>query len=249
VVTEPGVFVGTVRHRRFAPLAHAFTYRVFMVLLDIDRIPESMRVSRVLGVNRWNWATFDDRDHLGDATRSLRERLRADAADHGIEIPDGQGLLLTNLKYLGYSFNPISFFYLFDAAGTLQVVLAEVNNTFGQSHRYWLRPAGASAAFHAAAPKAMRVSPFLPMDLDYRFSLTVPAASLVAHIETWRAGERLLDATLTLERRPWTAGEVRRQLFRIPAMTLKVIAAIHWQALRLWWKGLAPLPPASESRS
>ncbi|HEX8028637.1 MAG TPA: DUF1365 domain-containing protein [Vicinamibacterales bacterium] len=239
---DSGVFVGTLRHRRFSPIAHVFTYRVFMVLLDIDRIPELMRVSRLLSVNRWNWATFDHRDHVGDPALPLRERLRADAERHGIALPAGRAMLLTNLRYLGYGFNPISLFYLFDPAGALEVVLADVHNTFGQSHRYWLRRVGSSTTFRASAPKALRVSPFMPMEMDYHFSLTVPDAGLTAHIETWHGEERVLDATLSLQRRPWTASEIRRQLCRFPAMTGTVIAGIHWQALRLWWKGLRAVP-------
>ena len=117
VVIDSGLFVGTLRHRRFAPVAHAFTYPLFMALLDIDRMPELMRVSRLTSYNRWNWASFDDRDHLGDPARPLRERLAADAARHGIDLPDGRIFLLTHLRYLGYCFNPVSFFYCFDRRG------------------------------------------------------------------------------------------------------------------------------------
>ena len=97
-----------------------------MALLDVDRLPELMRVSRLTSYNRWNWASFDDRDHLGDPTRALRDRLALDATRHGIDLPDGRIFLLTHLRYLGYGFNPVSFFYCFDAAERLRVVLAEV---------------------------------------------------------------------------------------------------------------------------
>lgn len=239
---ESGLFVGTLRHRRFEPVEHAFTYRLFMALLDIDRLPDLMRVSRLTSYNRFNWASFHDRDHFGDPARPLRERLALDAARQGIDLPDGPVLLLTHLRYLGYGFNPVSFFYCFDAVGRLQTVLAEVSNTFGGAHNYWLRPEPEARGFRAAAAKSLYVSPFLPVDLDYRFSLTPPADSLVAHMETVRAGLVGFDATLSLERRPWDAAEIRRALFRHPAQTAQVVAAIHWQALRLWWKGV-PLVP------
>jgi len=237
-VIDSGLFVGTLRHRRFTPVAHAFTYPLFMALLDIDRVSALMRVSAVTSYNRWNWASFDDRDHLGDPSRPLRERLVVDAARHGIELPDGPIFLLTHLRYLGYCFNPVSFFYCFDRAEQLQVVLAEVRNTFGGTHNYWLRPDSASPTFRAAATKSLYVSPFMPVDLEYAFALTPPASRLVAHMETRHAGSVGFDATLSLERRPWSAPEIRRVLLRYPAMTATVMAGIHWQALRLWWKGV-----------
>ena len=246
---EPGVFVGTLRHRRFSPVAHAFTYPLFMVLLDVDRIPELMRVSRLTSHNRWNWAAFDDRDHLGDAARPLRERLAADAAAQAFDLPEGRILLLTHLRYLGYCFNPVSFFYCFDRAERLTVVLAEVNNTFGGSHRYWLRPGSWSRTFRAAAAKALDVSPFMPRDIAYTFAFAPPSAGpLVVHMQAAREGSACFDATLSLDRRPWTATEIRRALVRHPAMTAHVMAGIHWQALKLWWKGV-PLEPAVERRT
>jgi hypothetical protein len=238
VVIDTGLFVGTLRHRRFTPVPHAFTYPLFMALLDIDRVRDLMRVSRVTGYNRWNWASFDDRDHLGDPARSLRERLAIDAVRHGIDLPDGRIFLLTHLRYLGYGFNPVSFFYCFDGAARLQVVLAEVSNTFGGAHNYWLRPDGAARTFRASAAKSLYVSPFMPPDLDYAFAFTPPAGRLVAHMKTLKEGSVSFDATLSLERRPWNAVEIRRALVRFPAMTATVMAGIHWQALKLWWKGV-----------
>lgn len=233
-----GLFVGTLCHRRFTPVAHAFRYPLFMALLDIDRVSELMSVSAVTSYNRWNWASFDDRDHLGDPARSLRERLTIDAVRQGIDLPDGPVFLLTHLRYLGYCFNPVSFFYCFDRAERLQVVLAEVRNTVGGAHNYWLRPDSASRTFRAVATKSLYVSPFMPVDLEYAFAFTPPAGRLVAHMKTVKAGSVCFDATLSLERRPWSGAEIRRVLVRYPAMTATVMAGIHWQALRLWWKGV-----------
>ena len=242
MVIESGLFLGTLRHRRLSPLPHTFTYPLFMALLDIDRIPELMRVSRVTSYNRFNWATFDDRDHPGDPTRPLRERLALDAARHEVDLPDGRIFLLTHLRYLGYCFNPVSFAYCFDATERLRVVLAEVRNTYGGARNYWLRPDPASRTFRAAAAKSLYVSPFMPVDLDYTFAFTPPASRLVAHMETVTAGSVSFDATLSLERRPWNATEIRGALLRHPVMTASVVAGIHWQALKLWWKGV-PLVP------
>jgi hypothetical protein len=242
VVIDSGLFVGTLRHRRFTPVAHAFTYPLFMALLDVDRVPQLMSRSRLTSHNRWNWASFDDRDHLGDPSRPLRERLVVDATRHGVELPGGRIFLLTHLRYLGYGFNPVSFFYCFDRAGQLRVVLAEVSNTFGETHNYWLRPDPASRTFRAAATKSLYVSPFMPVDLEYTFALTPPTGRLVAHMATNQAGSVGFDATLSLERRPWTAAEIRRVLVRHPAMTATVMAGIHWEALKLWWKCVPVVP-------
>lgn len=245
---QPGLFVGTLRHRRHTPVEHVFTYPLFMAGLDIDRIPELMRVSRLTAHNRLNWATFDDRDHFGDPRLPLRQRVRAAAAGVGIDLPDGPIFLLTHLRYVGYCFNPVSFFYAFDAANALKLVIAEVNNTFGGSQTYWLRPDHPDRPFQAAATKSLHVSPFLPMDVGYRFRFTSPGDHLGVHISVTDSGSTVFDATLTLDRRPWTAQEIRRQLFRQPAMTAVVTAAIHWQALRLWWKGVPTMPCPAESR-
>ncbi|MEO8680574.1 MAG: DUF1365 domain-containing protein [Vicinamibacterales bacterium] len=242
---EPGLFVGSLRHRRFRPVAHAFTLPLFMALVDVDRVAELMRVSRLTSYNRWNWASFDERDHLGNPSRPLRERLGVDAARQGIQLPDGPIFLLTHLRYLGYCFNPVSFFYCFDRAAKLTLVLAEVSNTFGGRHQYWLRPDPESRTFRAATGKSLYVSPFMKADVDYGFAFTPPADCLVAHMEASESGSVCFDATLSLERRPWTAAEIRRALVRHPAMTATVVAAIHWQALRLWWKG-APVVPMEQ---
>jgi DUF1365 family protein len=249
----PGVYAGRIRHRRHAPRAHAFEYALFMVLLDIDRIPDLMAASRFTSYNRWNWAAFDERDHLdGDGARPLRERLQAAAVEAGEVLPDGAVYLLTNLRYLGYVFNPISVFYCYDRHGSLQLVVAEVNNTYGGRRCYWLHPAGGTERrFLSRADKAMYVSPFMEYDVEYEFVLTPPGATLVAHMNVLRpaAGPRgrMFDATLTLDRQPWSARSIRTALVRFPWMTAKVIAAIHWEALRLRLKGLPVQPFPQEN--
>jgi uncharacterized protein len=243
----PGVYVGSIRHRRHAPRAHEFRYALFMVLLDIDRIPECMAASRFTSYNRFNWAAFDERDHLdGDPSRHLRERLRDAAAAAGETLPDGPVYLLTNLRYLGYVFNPISIYYCYGRDGGLALVLAEVNNTYGGRRYYWLHPADdETRRFRSTAAKAMYVSPFMEYDVDYEFVLTPPSDSLVAHMNVLRGAgstRRMFDATLSLDRQPWTAQSIRSALVRFPWMTAKVIAAIHWEALRLWIKGVPVMP-------
>lgn len=246
---QPGLYVGSIRHRRFAPTAHEFRYPLFMALLDVDRLRETLAVSRLTAYNRWSLATFDERDHLGDPSMPLRERLRESASGQGLTLPDGKIFLLTHLRYAGYVFNPISLFYCYGADGALRHVMAEVSNTYGGRRCYWLSPVGeASRRFRATAGKSLYVSPFMEFDVDYGFVLTPPGDSLAAHVtvmrrERPRAGTGLVfDATLTLDRRPWTARSVRSTLLRYPLMTAQVIAAIYWEALRLRLKGLSGVP-------
>ena len=238
---DSAFYFGTLRHRRFEPARHEFTYRLFMAFLDIDRIPELARISPFLSYNHWNWASFDERDHFGDPRTTLRHRLTSDAAAQGVTLPDGPIFLLTHLRYLGYNFNPISLFYCYDAAEQLQLVLAEVNNTFGETHNYWLSaanqvPGSSAKALHHRCPKAMHVSPFMDMRLDYDFILTPPCDRLTAHMNTLADGHSTFDATLNLERRPWTAKSLITALGMHPWMTAKVIGAIHWEALQLYMK-------------
>jgi len=242
---ESAIYMGTVRHRRFRPVCHEFTYGLFMVFLDIDRIPELCRVSRLLSYNGRNWATFDERDHFGDPGLPLRQRLLRDAEAHGLSLPDGPIFLLTHLRYLGYNFNPVSFFYCYDSRDCMQLILAEVNSTFGESHNYWLGPGNqlpSSNARRYSESKAMHVSPFMGMKLDYTFTFTPPQGRLIAHLNTIEEGVAFFDATLKLERRPWSARSLHRALLAYPWMTAKVIAAIHWQALRLWLKKVPVFP-------
>lgn len=240
---ESALYLGSVRHRRFAPRAHAFSYRLFMAFLDIDRLPELLQVSPFSSYNAWNWASFYEADHFGDARQPLRRRLAEDAARHGLTLPKGQIFLLTHLRYLGYTFNPVSFFYCYDEQEQLALILAEVNNTFGEMQNYWLSPAqqtGAIAGSRRARrfdfPKSFHVSPFLPNDCRYEWSFTEPREDLIVQTNCLQAGTRLFDATLALERLPWNSTCLHSVLIRHPWVTLKVIAAIHWQAVRLFLK-------------
>jgi uncharacterized protein len=236
---DSALYVGILRHRRFRPVPHEFTYPVFMSLLDIDRIPELMKISPFAGYDRWNWTSFDNRDYFGNVRMPLRERLRVDAEANGVDLPDGKIFLLTHLRYLGYVFNPVSFFYCYDKNDSLLTVLAAVNNTFGEMHNYWLTPQREVAVANSwsyEVAKAFHVSTFLDMNCHYRFTFSAPDASLV--VQTNVAGEDglLFDSSLKLQREGWSRANLHRMLIRYPFMTLRVIAGIHWQAARLYFK-------------
>lgn len=242
------LYVGTVRHRRFAVPPHAFSYPVFQAWLDLDEVPALARTVRWFSHNRFGFASLRDRDHLGTADRPVREKLARVVERHGARLPGGPVRLLTNLRTFGYLFNPVSFFYCHAPDGRLGLVVAEVNNTFGETHCYVLdrlEPAG--RAVRAWADKVFHVSPFLGMQARYRFTLGLGADTLVVHIDDEGPEGKLLDATLTLRRRPFTSRELGRALLRYPLMPMQVTALIHFEALRLWRKRARfhrkPAPP------
>ncbi|MBI3654744.1 MAG: DUF1365 domain-containing protein [Acidobacteria bacterium] len=239
---ESAICTGNLRHRRFTPVKHDFTYPIFMVLMDIDCLADLVQVSPFISHNRWNWAAFYERDHFGEPHLSLRERLAQDAEANGLALPDGRIFLLTHLRYCGYVFNPVSFFYCYDRAESLQAIVAEVNNTFGDSENYWLASHNewrAEKVHRYRDAKRMHVSPFNRLHLDYTFVFNELTASnqLMIHMNTIADGQVNLDATLQLERRAWSGKALHQALLKHPWMTAKVITAIHWQALKLYWKG------------
>lgn len=247
VVIAPALYAGRLRHRRFHPRDHAFSYSIFMALLDIDRIAETMAVSRWTSHNRFNVLSFDERDHLGAGLRPLRDALAASALSVGTELPDGRIFLLTHLRYAGYVFNPISLYYCHSSSGQLQLIMADVRNTYGGRHQYWLRPSDLTPhRLRALVPKQLFVSPFMQGPMDYEFVVTPPGERLTVHmnvIDRRAPRQRCFDATLAMTASPWTAAAVRRVVWQFPFMTAKVIVAIHWQALRLRWKRVPETSP------
>jgi len=223
-------------------VSHGFEYPLFMMYLDLAELEQVFR-------RRWLWSTrrpalawFRRKDHLGDPSRPLAESVR-DLVEARCGVrPAGPIRLLTHLRYFGYCFNPVSFYYCFDCEDRgVEFVVAEVNNTpWGERHCYVLpadrgRRIGPATSHRLA--KDFHVSPFLPMDMEYRWRFVDPDDRLSVHMENHRRGERVFDATLSLERREITGARLARVLVRYPAATLAVILRIHWQALRLWLKG------------
>jgi uncharacterized protein len=256
------LYTGSVSHRRRAPRRHLFRYPLFMVWLDLAELGEAFRGRWLWGVERRALAAFWRADHMGDPRLPLDRCVRDLVARATGRTPAGPIRLLTHLRYFGYCFNPVSFYYCYDQAGrAVETIVAEVNNTpWGERHCYVL---GAEAARAAAVPgtdatpvrrwlsdKQLHVSPFMPMDLQYEWQLSEPAAVLRVHMRCLRSAQPLLDATLTLRRRPLGGAALAATLLRFPWMTLRVISAIHWQALRLWLKRVPYHPhPALQARS
>ena len=231
------LYVGRVRHRRFTPVPHAFGYRLFMVYLDLAEL------DRVFA-GRWLWSTrrpapawFRRGDHLGAADVPLDTAVRELVEARTGARPRGPIRLLTHLRYLGYCFNPVSFYYCYDEQGEHVVnIVAEVNNTpWGERHVYVLGDCdgGTATERRHGLRKQFHVSPFMPMDMDYDWRFGAPGERLAVHMQNFRGGQRVFDASLSLRRRPIGAASLAATLARQPLMTARVVTAIYFQALRL----------------
>jgi DUF1365 family protein len=236
------LYVGHIRHRRFAPRRNDFRYRIFLCFIDLAELPG-------LFDRRWLWsarraapAWFRRADFHGDPSVPLDQAVRDTVERETGERPTGPIRLLAHLRYLGWNFNPVSFYYVYDPAGErLETVVAEITNTpWDERHAYVLRVAGAERAgaqvHRWQFDKAFHVSPFLPMDMRYDWRFSEPGDTLAVHMENSRDGKVEFDATLTLRREPVTAASLARALAWFPLMTVQVSALIYWQALKLLLK-------------
>jgi DUF1365 family protein len=243
VITHSCIYEGHVRHRRFAPVTNQFRYRVFLMYLDLAELPTLFDGRLLWSADQVNLAYFRRRDHLGDPTVPLGQAVRDLVADKTGTRPAGPIRLLTHLRYFGYCFNPASFYYCYDHSGErVETIVVQIHNTpWGEEHCYVLDEAQnehtAPGFKRFQFPKAFHVSPFMPMNIWYDWRLKEPGESLSAHFINYYEGEKIFDATLTLEHREITPRNLTRVLLSYPPMTLKVITMIHWQALRLWLKG------------
>jgi DUF1365 family protein len=243
-VSASAIYEGIVRHRRFAVRGHELRHRLALAYIDLDELPDLLD-GRLLA-SRPGLVRFRRRDYLGNPTTSLADAVR-DTVDAQTGIrPRGPIRLLTHLRTCGHCFNPVSFYYCFDAAGeTVQSVLAEVTNTpWGERHAYVLAPAAATAApvLRGGLSKALHVSPFMGMDHRYEWRLTTPAQTLSLHIESHRGGRVAFDATLALRRRELTRASLARVTARYPFATVRVLALIYAHGVALKLKGV-PLHP------
>jgi DUF1365 family protein len=233
-MASSALYVGRIRHRRMSNPERAFTYRVWYALLDLDELPELARLIPLFSHNRFNLISFDDRDHMGPERTAVRSKLEHWLNGRGIEPPGGKVLLLTHLRLVGLVFNPVSFFYCYDPDRLLKLVVAEVNNTFGESYCYLLEAGGDDAVVQSEHDKVFHVSPFQPISGRYHFRVTPPGNRVTVHIDVVREGGRAFDATLTVERRPLDSGSLMRTVAHHPHNGLRTLGLIHYQAVRLW---------------
>lgn len=233
------LYHGQIRHRRWHPRLHAFCYQLTLLYLDLDELDSLFR-------QHWWWSArrpapiwLRRADHFGDPSRPLAECVRDRIEQTTQRRPTGPIRLLTQPRCFGYGFNPISIYYGFDAADReVETLLAEVTNTpWGERHCYCLHHGRLPGGRHRYRfSKTLHVSPFMPMDLEYVWRSNEPGERLNVHLAVEHQRARQFDATLALRRQPLTAAAMARTLLRLPPQTVKIIAAIYWQALRLWLK-------------
>jgi DUF1365 family protein len=243
------LYVGSVLHRRLRPRRHRLRYRVFWLLLDLDEIERLPRLLRLFSRNRFNAVSFHDADHGDGSATPLRVQVERHLAAAGIALEGGSIRLLCMPRIFGYGFNPLSVYFCYEGSGLLAAILYEVHNTFGERHSY-LIPTGrsADAVIDQQCRKAFYVSPFMDMAMTYQFRVAAPQQRVSVAISTADADGVMLVAALSASRRTLTDAALLRVLLTHPLLTLRVVGAIHWHALRLLLKGVAlrahPQPPA-----
>ncbi|OIR05137.1 hypothetical protein GALL_126950 [mine drainage metagenome] len=267
IPTASRLYACRVLHERFSPKRHRFAYRVFYLALDLDELDALGRRLPFFSVNARNLFSLRESDYLptgeplynsaASADRgssgggvSLKRRVLAFCAAHGVELgDDARVTLLTLPRMFGYAFNPVSFYLCSDASGERRCAIAEVTNTYREMKAYFLPQApsrAGSPVYRARMPKHFYVSPFSGLDVEFDFELREPGRTLAVRIDDFEGGRRTLHSTLTGEAHPLTGRALATSLFRYPLLTARVIALIHWQALRLWLKRVPHFSKASQ---
>jgi uncharacterized protein len=230
-----------VMHHRFEPKKHRFHYNVFMFCVDLDTLDADLKKLRLAGRNRFRLFSFYDKDHLqlpGLAkTQNVRQQLNAYLAENGITAPPARVQLITNLRLLGYVFNPVSFYFCYDDSGAPVCAVVEVQNTFREMKLYFIGAAHLGGAqFRKRVIKYFYVSPFIDHDAEFDFQLALPGEKMNIRIDDYKDDRRFFISTLTGEKKALTDARLAGYFFRFPLITLQVITLIHWNALLLWGK-------------
>lgn len=240
------LYVGQVRHRRFSPRTHQFSYKLFLMYLDLSELTSVFDRFWLWSIEKNNIATFRRKDHLGDTKLPLDTCVRNYIENETGRRPQGPVRLLTHLSYFGLSFNPVSFYYCYDKKDEkLEFIIAEVNNTpWGEQYCYVMDSRDNQSRNNQASDKHYRyfenkrfhVSPFMPMDMQYDWRFSAPGDALSVHMGNYQNDKKIFDATLILKQRRITGQNLSMALLQFPFISLKIVAAIYYEALRLWLK-------------
>lgn len=234
------LYQGLLRHRRFLPSTHEFSYRVFMPWICLDELPDLFRGRWLWSATHWAPAHFRRSDFLGNPELPLQDEVRRRIHEDTGAHHSGPIYLLANLRYFGYLVNPIACYYCYSQdESRLEYLVAEVTNTpWDERHSYVLTGPEAGAWLQQNFAKSMHVSPFNPMGMEYHWRSNTPGEQLSIYLATTTEQGKVFDASLSLQALPMTARNLNRILWRYPLMTAKVALAIYWQALRLFLKGV-----------
>jgi DUF1365 family protein len=239
------LYPGDVMHARLKPFCHRFSYRVMSLLIDLGRLDEAARLSMLFGVNRTRLYSFHEKGHGPRDGSSLRAFDERAGAARGIDLAGGKILLLCYPRLLGYAFNPLSVYFCHDAGGDLALMIYEVRNTFGEMHHYMLPVVPGERRgplIRQQQDKLFFVSPFIAGAMRYHFRVSPPSGTVKIRILETDAHGPVLAAAFSGKRRALTGWALLRASALLPLVTFKIIAAIHWQALRLWIKGAKIVP-------
>lgn len=227
---------GWVSHRRLGPRPHGFRYRIGMFHLDLDEQDALLKLSPWLGRSRLAPLSWRQGDYLPALTRNgvpLAQAARQLVEQATGRAPSGSVQLLTQLRCWGLSFNPVSFYFCHDADGQLAAILLEVRNTPWRERYHYVLPVQDGQPRRFAVAKAFHVSPFMPLDMEYRLDFRLDGQHLRIHMENWREQHKVFEADLALVRQPLDRPAVQRHILSFPWMSLRTVGAIYWQALRL----------------
>ncbi len=239
------IYEGQVRHRRYSPRKHEFTYSLYMMYLDLDELPGLFNHFWFWSSRRFNLAWLKRSDHVGDTSKPLKQTICDMLYEHTGVRSEGPIRLLTHCRYFGFGFNPVSFYYCYDRDDThIENIIAEVNNTpWGEQYCYVLTEAenisseqGHTGHKQYKPVKDFHVSPFMPMNINYDWRFNQPDQRLTVHMQNFIDDDKLFDATLDFEYRPINSTNMARVLIQYPVITMKVVIGIYYQALRLLLK-------------
>lgn len=236
-VLQSAIYTGKLRHRRFTPIEHEFIYDITLFFMDLDDIDSLMASSRWYSSSKANLAQFRRSDFMAPHDMPLKAiAIKEVETNLHRTLHNPKVYLLSNLRLWGACFNPVSFYYVYEAE-SLVAIVAEVNNTpWNQRHRYVIQLGGQQSPYQTSFNKSFHVSPFNPMDMRYQWQCNRPGESLDVHMENWVEASKHMDATLTLQKKSWSSTHLNQVLLRTPFNSMKVPLSIYWQALKLWWK-------------